>query len=1267
MIAFLTKSDAGKGFDQIIDFLNAHSIQYALMVNPPIYVLCIKQFWASVTVKKTHDVVKLQALIDRKKIFAELERIGYEKPPPKLTFYKTFFSAQWKFLIHTVVQCISMKKTAWNEFSSSMASAVICLATSRKFNFSKYIFDNMVRNVDSPSKFLMYLRSLQVIINGQIDDLSSHNTKYSSPALTQKVFANMRRIGKGFSRVETPLFDTMLIQPNVQDVAKVEEDADANEESAAPTPTSSTPATTPSPPPQKPIPSPPQAQPAQSSSPLQQQPTQPTHTSKSSMTILNKLMETADPERRGGIIKLYADENVTLVDVDTTVEMDADTQGRIEEDVNAVKKVNAIEPTVFDDEEVTMTMAQSLIKIKVEKERLLDEQMAKRLQDEEIEYKIQHFKGITYDQVRPIFERKDNKRLRAKVEVSGSPSTQQDTLTVDLVEILEEEGSRTYWRMVRVGGLTQAFQSFKDMLKDFDKEDLNALWRITKEKFSTALPTQNKEKALWAELTRLYKPNVDDVLWKLQRYIHYPIPWKLHSNSRVHQVSLITRRNRYALSLNVFCKRIKGFFGLYKEPYGRVLVILNGDSPTPTKVVGGVVQDVAPTTAEQRLAKKNELKAIGTLLMVLPDHSLDDLFNNLKIYEVKVKNSSSSSHNTQNIAFVSLQNTDSTNELVSAVPSVSAASTKVSASILPNMDNLSDAVIYSFFVTQSNSLQLDNEDLKQIDADDLEEMDLKFGWHLNDCKGFLFTFRIYSLHHKYIEIALPVRVQLAKKVLKSYADQLNLYNPEPDMTVNPKSEKKTLAIIEMPSKSITTKNGKRKRQNIIEKDIVDEVQDIFLFFPEENKGQSSRNFVSDDVNVEQIKRRPTRDKRQPSYLDDYEVNINNCTVTSCFFTRAVVAGEPTCYEEPKGKSDWEAAMKEKLKTLTKIKCGFWCRNQRISKARLVARSFSQSYGLDYVETFSQVAKMMTLRTLFSLAAYKNWKVWQLDVKNAFLYGELKCDVFMEQPTGYVSKEHPHYVCRLKKALYGLKQALRTWYDDMIITRDNEAEISMLKDDLSVCFKMKNLGEAGYFLGLEVENTEQGYFISQRGYAKELLQRFGMDKSTEIETPMELNLKLRKNEGTLLKDAKKYRQLVDDRHFTTGYCFSTGSAMVSWCSKKQLVVTLSSTEAEYVADKRCFAVKDSFTGDGFIVMIGNWVGIDGDLVANEYAPINPIEKQKLWNNLKIIKRNTQGHWLCFGDYNAIWDESDGKGKHFNPRVSQEFNQFILDSELIEVTL
>nr|GEZ27768.1 hypothetical protein [Tanacetum cinerariifolium]GEZ65614.1 hypothetical protein [Tanacetum cinerariifolium] len=202
MVAYLSKSDANEGFNQIIDFLNGSFIKYALIVNPNIYVSCIKQFWTTVAAKKVNYVIRLQALVDKKKvvvmeatirdalhlddakgveclpneeIFIELARIGYEKPSIKLTFYKAFFSS------------------------------------------------HLVRNVDSPSKFYMYPRSLQLMIRKQVGDLSTHTTKYTSSSLTQKVYANIRRVGKGFSGVETPLFEGMLV---AQEVA---EKGDANE------------------------------------------------------------------------------------------------------------------------------------------------------------------------------------------------------------------------------------------------------------------------------------------------------------------------------------------------------------------------------------------------------------------------------------------------------------------------------------------------------------------------------------------------------------------------------------------------------------------------------------------------------------------------------------------------------------------------------------------------------------------------------------------------------------------------------------------------------------------------------------------------------------------------------------------------------------------------------------------------------------------------------------------------------------------------------
>ncbi|GJV15821.1 hypothetical protein Tco_1361144 [Tanacetum coccineum] len=145
-------------------------------------------------------------------IFEELARMGYEKPSQKLTFYKSFFSPQWKYFIYTITQCISAKSTAWNKFGSSMASLIICLATNQKFNLSKYIFDAMVKHLDGGVKFLMYLRFLQVFINRQLGSMSTHKKIFVNPFYTKKVFANMKRAGKDFFGRITPLFDTMMVQ-----------------------------------------------------------------------------------------------------------------------------------------------------------------------------------------------------------------------------------------------------------------------------------------------------------------------------------------------------------------------------------------------------------------------------------------------------------------------------------------------------------------------------------------------------------------------------------------------------------------------------------------------------------------------------------------------------------------------------------------------------------------------------------------------------------------------------------------------------------------------------------------------------------------------------------------------------------------------------------------------------------------------------------------------------------------------------------------------
>nr|GEX87971.1 xylulose kinase-1 [Tanacetum cinerariifolium] len=200
MVAYLNKSDVSKGFNQIIDFLNGSYIAYALTVNPTIYVSCIKQFWNTVAVKQSNDITRIRVLVDKKKvvvtkatirdtlhlddaegvdclpneeIFTTLARMGYEKPSTKLTFYKAFFSSQ------------------------------------------------------SYAQFLkVYIRKL----SKKCGDLSTHSTKYISPTLTQKVFANMRRMGKGYSGVETPLFKGMLIAREPEEQGDVEEQGVAEEQ-----------------------------------------------------------------------------------------------------------------------------------------------------------------------------------------------------------------------------------------------------------------------------------------------------------------------------------------------------------------------------------------------------------------------------------------------------------------------------------------------------------------------------------------------------------------------------------------------------------------------------------------------------------------------------------------------------------------------------------------------------------------------------------------------------------------------------------------------------------------------------------------------------------------------------------------------------------------------------------------------------------------------------------------------------------------------------
>jgi hypothetical protein len=330
---------------------------------------------------------------------------------------------------------------------------------------------------------------------------------------------------------------------------------------------------------------------------------------------------------------------------------------------------------------------------------------------------------------------------------------------------------------------------------------------------------------------------------------------------------------------------------------------------------------------------------------------------------------------------------------------------------------------------------------------------------------------------------------------------------------------------------------------------------------------SSSNVESDisvgreDLSEDENRRYPTRDRKPKQFPNHvaYLVETGNMD-------------EPLDREEAlssKNKTKWVSAMDEEIRALNendvwelverpakknvvsckwvyKIKKGLQGEADRY-RARLVARGFSQQYGLDYFETFSPVVRTESLRLLISLAVKKNLSISHLDVCTAFLNGVLEEDVYMEQPAGYVSKDSLNKVFKLKKALYGLKQASRAWnsrlndvlislnyvrslcdpclyikrenncatyigvhVDDIFIFSNDSLEESNVKSKLLSNFECRDLGALKHFLGVTVETTDDKVVLNQTMYLDKVISKFNGNDSVTYKTPMENGLYLTKN-------------------------------------------------------------------------------------------------------------------------------------------------------------
>jgi hypothetical protein len=410
--------------------------------------------------------------------------------------------------------------------------------------------------------------------------------------------------------------------------------------------------------------------------------------------------------------------------------------------------------------------------------------------------------------------------------------------------------------------------------------------------------------------------------------------------------------------------------------------------------------------------------------------------------------------------------------------------------------------------------------------------------------------------------------------------------------------------------------------------------------------------------------------------------------------------EPLKVEDALGDADWVIAMQEELNNFTRnevwelvprpkqnvIGTKWVFRNKQDehgivtrNKARLVAKGFTQIEGLDFGETYAPVARLESIRILLAYAAHHDFKLYQMDVKSAFLNGPLSELVYVEQPPGFEDPQFPDYVYKLHKALYGLKQAPRAWYEclkEFLLKNgfemgkaDSTLFIQKVDKDLFVCqiyvddiifgstnkkfceefsrimtkrFEMSMMGELKFFLGFQIKQLKNGTFLCQTKYTSDMLKKFDMANAKPIKTPMVVNGHLDLNEDGKPVDQKVYRSMIGsllylcasrpdimlsvcmcarfqanpkechlvavkrifrylvhtpnlglwypkgstfdllgysdsdyagckvDRKSTTGTCQFLGRSLVSWSSKKQNSVELSTAEAEYVAAGACCA-------------------------------------------------------------------------------------------------
>ena len=356
-----------------------------------------------------------------------------------------------------------------------------------------------------------------------------------------------------------------------------------------------------------------------------------------------------------------------------------------------------------------------------------------------------------------------------------------------------------------------------------------------------------------------------------------------------------------------------------------------------------------------------------------------------------------------------------------------------------------------------------------------------------------------------------------------------------------------------------------------------EVRDANIFT---NEASTSGTSFDDAEIFADEPRRSKRARKEKSYGED-------------FFMVFLLENEPRSFAEAMSSPDadlWKEAFNSEIDSimqnhtyyLTDLPQGFkalgcrWICKRKLNidgstdkyKCRLVVQGFRQKEGLDFFDTYSPVTRITSIRMLIAIAALRNLEIHQMDVKTAFLNGDLEEEIYMKQPEGLVVPGQEHKVCRLVKSLYGLKQAPKQWHekfdnvmmsngfsinecdkciyfkntphgyvllglyvDDMLIIGSNKDMVSQTKNMLSSKFEMKDMGLADVILGIKIFRNSEGIILSQTHYAEKILERFKSYSKGKAKTPVDPRFHLTKHSGEAVLQSE-YARVIGSLMYLT---------------------------------------------------------------------------------------------------------------------------------------